>query len=178
VRAGNDDEFTDLVRRYKEQVIRLAVSILGPAHAGEAEDLAQEVFVQVYRKLDTFRRDSALSTWLYRVTRNRAIDRRRLARMKRPHVGDESLGTLKAPEANSDPERITVAGERRARVLEHLERLPDTQRAVIYLHYWMDAGVDEIARMLEMKAGTVKSHLFRARQRLARDLAGEVQSDV
>lgn len=178
INAGSlgDDQFAVLVRRYKDRVVRLAASILGPAHTCEAEDLAQEVFILVYRKYDSFRHDSNFATWLYRVTRNRALDRRRLARYRRPHVGEEGLDALPAP--GVDPERRTVVKERRAAVLRHLEHLPETQRMVVHLHYWTGFGIKEIASLLEMKVDTVKSHLFRARKRLAGELAGEVSADV
>ena len=93
-------------------------------------------------------------------------------------TSDEVLASLKAPESSSNPERIAIADERRARVLDRLEQLPEAQRTAVYLHYWMGAGVKEIAGLLEMKVDTVKSNLLRARQRLARELAGEVSADA
>ena len=80
------------------------------------------------------------------------------------------MRSIPAPETSNDPERVAVAGELRARILRQVERLPYPQRTVVYLYYWMDNGVADIAELLEMKVQTVKSHLHRARCRLARVL--------
>jgi len=173
VRTGDDDLFQALVDRYRDRVYRLTVSTLGPGNEAEAEDVAQEIFVLVYRKIDTFRHDSEFSTWLFRMARNRAVDRLRKARMCRHHVGGEELRSMPSRETLSDPEMAAVAGERRTAVLQHVQRLPDPQRTVVYLHYWMGSGVADIAELLDMNVQTVKSHLHRARRRLALELEAE-----
>jgi RNA polymerase sigma-70 factor (ECF subfamily) len=173
VRTGDDDLFRLLVQRYRDRVFRLAVSMLGPGNEAEAEDVAQEVFVLVYRKIDTFRHDSDFSSWIFRMTRNRAIDSLRKARMRHRHVGDEELRSMPSRETCSDPEMAAVAGERRTAVLRHVQRLPDLQRTVVYLHYWIGSGVADIAELLDMNVQTVKSHLHRARRRLALELAAK-----
>jgi len=170
VRTGDDDLFQLLVQRYRDRIFRLAVSMLGPGNEPEAEDVTQEVFVLVYRKIDTFRHDSSFSAWIFRLTRNRTIDRLRRARMRHHHVGDERLQWMPSQETSSDPEMAMVAGERRTAILQHVQRLPDLQRTVVYLFYWVGSGVVEIADLLEMNVQTVKSHLHRARRRLAREL--------
>jgi len=83
VRTGDDDLFHVLVRRYRDRVFRLVASVLGPGNEAESEDVAQEVFVLVYTKIDTFRQGSNFSTWLFRVAKNRALDRRRQASRRR-----------------------------------------------------------------------------------------------
>ena len=173
VRTGDDDLFQLLVQRYRDKVFRLAVSMLGPGNEAEAEDVAQEVFVLVYRKIDTFRHDSDFSTWLFRMTRNRAIDRLRKARMRHHHVGDEELRSMPSRETSSDPEMAAAADERRTAVLQHVQRLPDLQRTVVYLFYWIGSGVADIAELLDMNVQTVKSHLYRARRRLAKELEAD-----
>jgi RNA polymerase sigma-70 factor (ECF subfamily) len=170
VRTGDDDLFHVLVQRYRNRVFRLVASVLGPGNEAESEDVAQEVFVLVYRKIDTYRHDCNFSTWLFRVAKNRALDRRRQARLRHPHVGDDELRSIPAPGRSNDPELAAMAAERRASIVEQIERLPDPQRTVIYLYYWMGSGVADIARLLEMKVQTVKSHLHRARRRLAREM--------
>lgn len=178
VRSWDDDLFHVLVQRYKDRVFRLAASVLGPGNAAEAEDVAQEVFVLVYRKIETFRHDSDFSTWLFRMTKNRALDRRRQARLRHPHVGDEAVRSVPAPGRSNDPEQVAAAGELRARVLGQIEQLPDPERTVVYLHYWMGNGVADIGELLAMNVQTVKSHLFRARRRLARVLERERSNRV
>jgi len=173
VRTGDDDLFQLLVQRFRDRVFGLAVSMLGPDHAAEAEDVTQEVFVLVYRKIGTFRHDSKFSSWLFRLTRNRAIDRLRRARMRHPHVEYDELQPMSSQEAPFDPETAAATGERRKAVLQHVQRLPDLQRTVVYLYYWIGSGVAEIGELLEMNVQTVKSHLHRARRRLARELASQ-----
>ncbi len=173
VRTGDEDLFRLLVQRYSDRVFRLVVSMLGPGNEAEAEDVVQDVFVLVYRKIDTFRHDSDFSTWLFRMTRNRAIDHLRKARMRRHHVGDEALRSMPSRGTSSDPEMAVVAGERRTAVLQHFQRLPCLQRTVVYLYYWTGSGVADIAELLDMNVQTVKSHLHRARRRLALELEAD-----
>jgi RNA polymerase sigma-70 factor (ECF subfamily) len=170
LRTGGDDLFAELVSRHKARVFRLAVSILGPGHEDEAEDLTQEVFLQVFRKLATFRHECAFSTWLYRMTRNAAIDRRRRARFRHPHVDEAVLRSAQTEDKLSDPEQRAATNERRQQVLDQLEQLPEPQRSVVYLHYWLGSPIVEIAGLLELNRETVKSHLYRARRRLASQL--------
>ena len=80
------------------------------------------------------------------------------------------MRSIPAPGRSNDPEPVAVAGELRATILRQIEQLPDPQRTVVYLYYWMEHGVADIAGLLEMKVQTVKSHLYRARRRLARVL--------
>ena len=77
---------------------------------------------------------------------------------------------MPAPRRSNDPELVAIAGERRAEIIKQIERLPDTQRTVVYLYYWMGSGVADIAQLMEMKVQTVKSHLHRARRRLALEM--------
>jgi RNA polymerase sigma-70 factor (ECF subfamily) len=175
LRTGDDDLFAELVSRHKDRVFRLAVSILGPGHEDAAEDLTQEVFLQVFRKLATFRQECAFSTWLYRMTRNAAIDRRRRARFRHPHVDEAVLQSVQTEDELSDPEQRATTSERRKQVRSHLERLPEPQRSVVYLHYWLGSPIAEIAGLLELKRETVKSHLHRARKRLASQIPRSIR---
>ena len=173
LRSGDDELFGVLVQRYKDRIFRLVVSILGPTAEAEAEDLVQEIFITVYRKLDTFRGDCSFSTWLYRLSRNRAIDGRR----RRKHVAVAARGR---PEESAEPRSavdLDAEIERSGRnsfVLRHVDQLGEPRRTVVFLHYWMGCGVDEISCLTEIPTGTIKSHLFRARQELAKRLSREV----
>ena len=170
VRTGDEDLFRVLVERFRDRVFRLVVSMLGPGNEAEAEDVTQEVFVLVYRKLGTFRHDSEFSTWLFRLARNRAVDRLRTARMRHVHVGEEKLRTAQSECGSRNPEEAAVAGEQRVAILQQVSELPAAQRTAVYLYYWMGSGVAEIGELLDMNVQTVKSHLHRARRRLAEEL--------
>jgi len=175
--TGDDDQFEILVQRHRAGVLRLAASILGPGADSEAEDLTQDVFVLVYRKLDTFRGDCAFATWIYRLTRNLAIDRLRRSVPGGRRVDAEVLEGLPDRGARSDPQRVAAAGQRQDWMLRQVDRLGEPERSVVFLHYWLDRTIAEIGDLLEMKPGTVKSHLHRARQKLARVLRERERGD-
>ena len=167
LRTGDEELFEILVRRYQDKVFRLAASILGRGAESEAEDAAQEVFVVVLRRLKTFRRQSAFSTWLYRVARNQIIDYRRRACQRSSEASDHALLAVPAGNVLADHLEVVTAAERQARLLEHVGQLSEPQRVVVHLHYWQGQSVAEISELLGLRLGTVMSHLFRARQRLA-----------
>ncbi len=167
LRTDDEEIFEILVRRYQEKVFRLAASILGRGAESEAEDATQEVFVVLLRQLKTFRRESAFSTWLYRVARNQIIAYRRRLPHRASHVDADVPRTLPDGGVLTDPQRVATTGQNQARIMGHVDRLGEPQRVVVYLHYWQGQSVAEIAALLDLKPSTVKSHLFRARQRLA-----------
>ena len=175
LRTDEEEVFEILVRRYQEKVFRLAVSILGRGAESEAEDATQEVFVVLLRRLRSFRRECAFSTWLYRLARNQIIDYRRRAPRRRPHVGDDVLRDVPDGGPLADPQRVMAAGQERARLMRLVERLGEPQRVVVHLYYWQEQSVAEISELLEIGASTVRSHLFRARRNLAAALREDGQ---
>ncbi len=157
------DLFRLLVERHQERVFRLVASILGPFADLDAEELTQEVFVRVHERLESFRGESRFSTWLYRLAYNKAIERRRRARLRFAHV---PCGDLEASPTPDGPHEAALESERERAVAGLVDELPDVYRSVVHMHYWMDQSIDEIAEALGAPAGTVKSYLARARQRL------------
>jgi RNA polymerase sigma-70 factor (ECF subfamily) len=172
LRTGGEDLFAALVRRYKDKVMRLAVSVMGPSFSEEAEEIVQETFLTVHRQLDRFRFDGRFGTWLYRIAYNRAVDWRRRPRFRSPHGDESELAGRPSPEGN--PLASAVEQQRRERLISCVDRLTEPHRSVVLLHYWMECSVSEIAEYLELNPSTVKSHLHRARQRLARTIKGKV----
>jgi RNA polymerase sigma factor (sigma-70 family) len=164
--TGSDECFAALVERYRDRVFRLAVSILGPGGAAEAEDVTQEIFVLVHQKLQTFRSESRFSTWLYRLAYRRAVDYRRQARFRLPHVGEELLESL--PGGGPSALEQMLATEREVQLLAAVDALGDPHRSAVYLHYWLGESIDSIAELLQVRSGTAKSYLHRSRKRLAR----------
>lgn len=160
LKAGEEDEvFAILLQRYQERIFRLAVSILGREGQFDAEDVAQEVFLKLYRKLHTFRCESRLSTWIYRIAYRMAIDARRRPRHRYRHVEEGSLEGLSTTSPVTDR---TVSGE----LAKALQQLPARQRSAVLLHYWMGYSTEEIAELHAASTGTVKAWLHRARRRL------------
>lgn len=169
---GDLDAFTELVDRYKTRVFNLALRML--RNRFDAEDIAQETFLHVFRALASFRTDQRFSTWLYKIASNLCIDL--LRRRRHPTV------SLDAPLRDSEelhreiPDYSTAPDEAYARIELHgdlqavIERLPPRYRLVVVLRHAHDLSYDEIAGITDMPLGTVKTRLFRAREIMRRDL--------
>ena len=151
-RAGDGAAFTALVRQYQRTVYSIALRMLSDRH--RAEDLAQEVFLQLYRSLDSIDSDSHLAFWLRKVAVNRAIDR---IRQESRHQSESltEVETVAAESIDSDPLLQT-------RMAELVAQLPPAARAVVVLRYQEDLDPTEIASTLDMSINTVKSHLKRS----------------
>jgi RNA polymerase sigma-70 factor (ECF subfamily) len=161
-RRGEARAMEMLYHQYKRRVFGMAHRIVG---ASDSEEVAQEVFVRVFRGLAAFRGDSALSTWIYRLTVNAALSH--LARRGRRHeIGDDGLIELPAPPA---AERDSALA---ARIEAALAQLPPGYRAILVLHDVEGLSHEECAAILECRVGTCKSQLHKARARM-RDLLGD-----
>jgi RNA polymerase sigma-70 factor (ECF subfamily) len=162
-RRGEARAMEMLYHQYKRRVFGMAHRIVG---ASDAEEVAQETFVRVFRGLASFRGDSALSTWIYRLTVNAALSH--LARRgRRQEVGDDGLSDLPAPPvAQRDPSLA-------ARIEAALAELPAGYRAILVLHDVEGLSHEECAAILECRVGTCKSQLHKARARM-RDLLGPI----
>jgi|HubBroStandDraft_4_1064222.scaffolds.fasta_scaffold124488_3 RNA polymerase sigma-70 factor (ECF subfamily) len=150
--AGDSAAFTALVCKHQRSVYSLALRMLSDRH--DAEDLAQDVFLQLHRSVATIESDAHLSFWLRKVTINRAIDR---LRREPRHVEATFEDALNLISETSDDDPML---QRRLREL--IGRLPPAPRAVILLRYQEDLDPTEIARTLSMSINTVKSHLKRS----------------
>jgi RNA polymerase sigma-70 factor, ECF subfamily len=166
VTRGDQVAFAALVERYQNWVFRLVLAVLGPGGVGDAQDVTQGVFVRLAAHLKDFRGDSTFRTWLRRLAMNLAIDRRRHARWRKPHVSLSALDERRATDRSDDPYRSVEAAERTRAVARCLGVLPDDMRSVIHLHYWLDLPAGEIAAALQIPTGTVKSRLHRGRKLL------------
>jgi RNA polymerase sigma-70 factor, ECF subfamily len=145
------DAFEALLLSYQDKVYRLSYSMLGDR--AQAEDAAQESFLRVWKALDRYRGESSLGTWIFSITRNvclTAISRRRPS------------APIEAAE-RSGPD----APDRQRDIVHLVSQLPANYRQVMMLFYMEDRSYEEVARMLDLPVGTVKTHLHRARQQLA-----------
>ena len=157
------EAFEGLLGRYQDKVFRLAFSYA--RDRARAEELAQDVFVRMWQVLPRFDGRASLSTWLYAITRNTCLSALRYDARRRMQPLDEARDhAADAPSASTVAEALDVH--------RLVNRLPETQRRVITLFYLEDRSLLEVGRMLNMPAGTVKSHLHRAR----RALAGEMKA--
>ena len=161
-RAGRREGFAGLVRLHQARVFGLALRMLTDRFL--AEDLAQEVFLQLHRSIGSIESSRHLVFWLRQVTTRRAIDRLRHERRATTVPLDESLG-LVAPEAPADPQLGRDIGAL-------IEQLAGAPRAVMLLRYQEDLDPAEIAQTLGMPVNTVKSHLKRSLALLRAQLSG------
>jgi len=173
LQQGSEVAFRTLVARYQSRVYSTAFSLLRSAE--EAEDVAQEVFVEVYQTVDWFRGEAALSTWLYRLTTSRALQhRRRLKAKKRFAYFTSLLGfdnqVLHEPPDHAHPLAL-LEGEQQLRLLlNYIDRLPGQQQVAFTLRHEQELSYEEIAAVLDTTVSAVESLLFRARQTLRQHL--------
>ncbi|MGC4047978.1 MAG: RNA polymerase sigma factor [Armatimonas sp.] len=161
---SDEGAFDTLVRRYRQPVFQLAVSLLGPGFVGEAEEVAQEVFLRVHHSLPKFRKEAKFSSWLYRVTFNYTLNVKARVRYRKPHISYQSLGELSSP--GSDPSNAVPDMEREQAIAECMARLPEVYQSALRLYYWLDYSIPEISELLGMPQNTIKSYLHRARHNL------------
>lgn len=165
LRAGRpDDAFAQLVPAYRRRVFGIVYGIL--RDRGAAEDVAQEIFVKLWQGLDGYDGRAKLSTWIYAIARNASIS----ALRKRPR-GISLSDPAVAAEADALESTAAPPDAEDAQLWRAVEALPDKQRQVVTLFYQDDRTTDEVAEMLGMPVNTVKTHLHRARARLAVALA-------
>lgn len=164
--GGDPAAFQALVERYRSMVYRVAYQFAGNHY--DAEDIAQEVFIKVYRSLDKFRQDAQLTSWLYRIVMNACIDhRRRAAPAGAAPFGDEAeQRLLNTPEEQPGPEARAYAGELGQVLESEIGRLPDGQRLVFVMRHHQGLKLGEIADALGLAEGTVKRQLHAAVHRL------------
>ena len=158
--AGQDARaFELLLRRFQGKVFRLAMSYV--RSAADAEDLAQEVLVRLWKALPLYDGRASFSTWIYAIARNACLSELR-KRRSRPVAVSDPLEPRRAEGPTPAP-----ASDHRLDCATLLETLPETQRQVVRLFYLEDRSYDEVSVLLAMPVNTVRSHLHRARRRLA-----------
>jgi RNA polymerase sigma-70 factor, ECF subfamily len=169
--GGDPSAFQALVERHRSMVYRVAYQFAGNHH--DAEDIAQEVFIKVYRSLDRFRQDSQLSSWMYRIVMNACIDhRRRDTSAGAVPFGEEAEQKMvNTPESRPGPEEHAYAGELGQVLESEIGRLPKGQRIVFVMRHHQGMKLCEIAVALGLAEGTVKRQLHAAVHRLRQTLS-------
>lgn len=169
-RDGDATAFAEIVVRYQDRIYNLAFRMLG--NEVDAADAAQEAFIAAWESMGRFRGQSALYTWLYRVAMNKALGlrRRRQARREVSSNAEEVLMETAADCGEAPPE-VANAHEREAIVQEAIDALPDDLRSVAVLRDIEGLEYEQIAEILSIALGTVKSRLHRARLVLRGSLA-------
>lgn len=173
--AGNSASFGQLVVRYQDRLYNTIAQIMGCRD--EAYDVVQDAFVQAFLKLESFQRTAAFYTWLYRIAFNLAATRKRRARpMASVEQARENLGEEPVAATDHVGEELERR-ERAAQVHAALATLDEDFRTVLVLREMEGLAYDEIAQMLDLPLGTVRSRLHRARIQLKEQLKGVLLAD-
>lgn len=172
-KAGDQNAFAQLVTAYESKIYNLALRYLG--NREDAMDASQEVFLRVYRFLPGFQEESGFSTWIYRIGVNVCKDmlakrgRRNEQPLEVPDEENESR-TIEVADRRYEPEHIMEGVELRTVLADAISSLPEQQREMIVLRDIQGLTYDEIANVLSLESGTVKSRISRARENLRKKL--------
>lgn len=160
-KSGDDLAWEALVRQYQSRIYGIAYTYVG--NVEDARDLAQDIFVQIYRKLDSCREPERFLPWIIRIARNLSVDfiRRRKARPQRTETPADEMPHLHTPEPG--PDKLSEMASQKRLVHKALQRLSDISREIILLRDMQGLPLAEIARLLQVPLGTIKSRSNRAR---------------
>jgi len=161
--AGQREAFGTIVERYERAVYHLCLRTM--RNPEEARDAAQESFFKAFRSLHTFKPGAKFSTWIFTIAYHACCDR--LARSKRFSSGE----IPDRADAGPGPESLSIARDESRVLLEAIDALPLKYRSVISLYHLQGKQYEEIARVLDVPIGTVKTHIFRAKELLRRRLS-------
>ena len=166
-RLGDDDAFGELVDRYGPGMLRYARRLVNGSDA-DAGEVVQEAFISAWKSLDSFRGESSLKTWLFRLVHRRAVD---LLRHRRPTPIDDDLLSRVVRVADDNPLQDVLDSELLEALQEALDELPWNQRSAWLLREVEGLGYDEIAHAMGTTVGSVRGHLHRGRRQLAERMA-------
>jgi RNA polymerase sigma-70 factor, ECF subfamily len=180
LRDRDERAFRELIETHRDRVYNITFRMLG--NRAEAEDIAQEVFITVFKTIDQFREESKFSTWLYRVTVNHCKNRiKYLARRHdrdRDELDEQSQGvngaTVASPVRAAQPDRALESAQMEKLMQDAIATLDDDHRVVVVLRDIEDLSIEEICKITELPDGTVKSRLHRARLALRKKLQRHV----
>jgi RNA polymerase sigma-70 factor (ECF subfamily) len=172
VKAGDQSAFDYLVQKYRRPLVSFMYRMA--RNSAAAEDLAQEVFLRVYRSRESYEASAKFTTWLYRIATNLAVNHARDTRHERPEVSvsldetndDSSTTTLQLPDGALTAEQAMVQRERLQAIRSKVEALPEQQRLAVIMHKYQQMDYKQIAEVLKKSESATKSLLFRAYETL------------
>lgn len=171
IKNGDDDAMEAIVKKYKKKIYYLAYDLTN--NSEDAEDLTQEVFFKAYSRIASFKGESTFGTWLYRITFNHYLDKRKkksyLMNKKAEQIQELSDETSGLSEHN--PGRKYQDKQISEHVYSALKNITPREKCVFVLRHYNDHQIKEISEMMDISEGTVKSLLFRAVKKLQKELA-------
>jgi RNA polymerase sigma-70 factor, ECF subfamily len=174
IKAGDMDALQALIECHQSRIVGTVTKMLGSE--SDSEDIAQQVFIRVWKHADRYEPTAKFTTWLYKITRNLVFNELRRRKrhpaqsLDRPYEDDEER-PLQAPDpAAKSPDRTLLDGEMQDAIQRAIDELPETQRLAVILRRYDDVSYEEIGEILELTVPAVKSVLFRARTELREKL--------
>ncbi len=181
IKLGDREAFNILVKRYEKKVFNILYLQLGPIN--DLEDLAQEVFLRIFKNINKFRGEAQFSTWIYRIVLNLSYDYKRKKKnifSLDENIDEESEEVFEniIPTTEDDPEKILERMELRVKIRKAIKSLSKEYQEVLILREFEGLSYEEIAKILNCPMGTVESRLFRARDELRKKLVGELKEEL
>lgn len=169
LKDGEEAAFREVVETWKDMVYNTVLGVV--QHAEEAEDVTQEVFIQVYESISQFKGDSKLSTWLYRIAVTKSLDHLRKKKRKKRFAFLQSLFGVNEEEVRHDPEflhpGVALENKENAKILfQAIDKLPDNQKTAFTLHKLEGLSYQEVAEVMETSVSSVESLMHRAKGNL------------
>lgn len=178
---GDENLYRSLINKYKDQVLRTCYGFT--QSQSDAEDIAQEVFIEIYESLESFRHESKFSTWIYRISVNKSLNFLRKKRKTSIFSSLEELFSGKTiPQGNAhidnsrQPDDFTDPDEELKRLKQALKQLPETQKTALTLYTYQNLSYKQIAEIMNITLASVESLIFRAKKNLRKILVDNVKS--
>lgn len=176
--AGDQKAFKKLRTKYYEAIYNLIYRMI--REKDEVEDLTQEAFIKAFTSLASFNDEYAFSTWLYKIATNNSIDYIRRKKLQtfsidKPIESKESDYSYELPDSTYEPDQSLMERQRKKLLEDAINSLPAKYRQVIHLRHVEEKEYQEIAEMLNLPLGTVKAHIFRAREMLNKYLRDKLR---
>lgn len=175
--SGNQNAYKKLMKKYHDPIFHLVSRII--RNKDQVEDLTQEAFVKAFASLKHFNEEYAFSTWLYKIATNSSIDYIRKRKLDtfsidKPIAMEESDYTFELPDTTYQPDKRLMQDQRTRLIEDAIDKLPEKYKKVIILRHNEDRDYSEISKMLKLPIGTVKAHIFRARELLNKYLRAKI----
>lgn len=172
---GDSKAFAVLVERYKDLVFTLTIRML--KNREEAEEVSQDTFIKVYKSLAKFKGDSKFSTWIYRIAYNTCLDRLKRNKRQWNEVAIDELTEHKIKTIDDALENMESYEQQQA-IRECIQQLPSDDSFLLTLYYFEDLSLDEISKIVNIEANTIKVKLFRSRKKLASILRQRLEPEI
>jgi RNA polymerase sigma-70 factor (ECF subfamily) len=175
---GDDRAYKKLMAKYHDAIFNFIYRMVHDHE--QVEDLTQEAFIKAFQSLKSFNEEFAFSTWLYKIATNNSIDyiRKRKLQMysiDKPIESKDSEYTFELPDDSSEADSDIIRDQRAVLLRDAIDQLPEKYRMVIHLRHTEEKSYEEIAKILKLPIGTVKAHIFRARELLYKQLRHRIR---